>query len=192
MHRQFSRVCRYHFTSDSQNNDFGYVFYASATWSPHALDFPHPIGIGGKIWDDTAANALMTRREKWVDGPREEQARVNSMANEVVLSLANDAVSKVELRIDAMTCSSWAVAFLIRFAISASEAASARAAAAAHLMQTRIQSANVLCAVFRRIRDSVLYRNKIVTIPSVSRSCRRLAIAIQVCRFILRLLLTFL
>ena len=183
-HRQFSRVFRYHFSSDSQNNDFGYVFYASATWGPHVLDFPHPIGIGGKIWDDTAANALMTRREKWVDGPREEQARVNAMAYEVVLSLANFAVSRVELRIDAMTCSSWAVAILIRSAISASEAAAARAAAAAHLMQTRSLSANVLCAALRRIRDSVLYRNKIVTAPIVTHSCCRLAIAIQVCRFI--------
>ncbi len=174
-----SFISRYRFTSDSQNNDFGYIFFASATWSPHALTFPHPVGLGGRIWDESAQNPLMVRAEKWKDAPREEQARTNAMARALVISIVDYATAQVEFKIDALACSTWTVAFLIQSAISESHTAAARAAAAEQLKRTSIQAASVLAAALRRVKDSLIHRNKITVAPSVH-GCRRLTIAIQV------------
>ena len=164
----------------------GFIFYATATWSPHGLNFPHPPAIGGRIWDETGENALVTRYEKWRDAPRDEQACIQSMARGIAVGLADDAVARCELRRDAMMCSVWSVHFLIRSAIDSSESSAALAAAANARRRIRSYSACVLSAACRRVTCRRVYGAKMVTMPSVPRACNRLAVAVQVRRSPLR------
>ena len=179
---RFERRVRFRFCSDSQDNDFGFIFYASATWGPHGLTFPFSPGLGGKVWDDKAEKALVIRREKWKDAPREEQARLFAFARETVVHMADYAVNRVELRIDAALCSAWAVEFLVLSALTTIKVAADRAAAAAARAQVRNRAGNVLCAACRRSQALRTHRNKIINAPSVSHQHRRLLVAIEVYR----------
>lgn len=180
----FTGSHRFRFTSDSQNNDFGFIFYASATWAAHNLQFPHPHRIGGKIWDESAENAIVSHFEKWEDAPRDEQARLFSMARTIALSLADTAVARSELRSDANMCAQWAVRVLVQTAVDSVLQAAAMAAAAQALKRARSEAAAILLATFRRARDFVAHKNKIVNVPSVPHGCRRLAVAVQVWLFV--------
>jgi hypothetical protein len=178
--RLFTPSHRFRFTSDSQNNDFGFIFYASATWAPHNLKFPHPLRIGGKIWDESAESALVLHFEKWEDAPRDEQARLFSMARAIALSLADTAVARSELRRDASMCAEWTVGVLVQTAVDSVLQAVAMAAAAQALKRARSEAAAILLATCRRARDFVAHKSKIVNMPSIPRGCRRLAVAVQV------------
>jgi hypothetical protein len=184
------KVFRFRFTSDSQNNDFGFIFYATATWGLQQLNLPHPPGIGGRIWNDGAETALVVRYKKWADAPLDEQAHVNFLAREIVLSLADAAMSQIELRRNATMCSLWVLNLFIQSAIDSSETAAAQAAAADARMRFRKQSATTLSAACRRARCSRIHGGKVVNIPTVPQGCSRLLVAFQVCRdaMMLRLL----
>ncbi len=178
--RCIEKRVRFRFFSDSQDNDFGFIFYASATWGPHGVPFPFFPGLGGKVWDDQAEKALVIRREKWKDAPREEQARLFAFARETVVHMADSAVNRVELRIDAAMCAAWAVEFLVLSAFAAIKEAADRVAAAAARAQVRNRAGSVLCAACRRTQALRTHRNKIIYAPSVSHQYRRLLAAIQV------------
>ena len=171
---------RFHFTSDSANNDWGFLFYASATWGPHALTFPHMPGIGGRMWDDRGEKALVTRFKQWEDAPREEQARVNAMMRALVCGFGDAAVTRCELRRDAIMCSRWALDLLVRSAVGVSEAAAAAAAAADARRRARLHAASLIISACRRVRVSLTHRQNITVLPLIPPRCRRLTVAVQV------------
>jgi hypothetical protein len=171
---------RFNFTSDSANNDWGFLFYASASWGPHALNFPHPPGIGGRIWDDLGEKALVTRFKQWEDAPREEQARVRAMMASLVCGLSDTVVTRCELRKDAILCAKWALGVLVQSAINSSDAAAAAAAAADVRRRARLEAASLMVSSCRRVRDSFTHRQKITVLPFVPPGCKRLSVAVQV------------
>ena len=182
---------RYRFVSDSQNNDFGFIFYASATWGPNGVTFPFLPGLGGPIWDEKAEKALYIRREKWYDAPHEEQARIFAFARETVIFLADFVVNRIELRIDAAMCSVWAVQLLVLSAFASIQEAEARQAAASARAKIRNQACTILSAACRRTQYLRIHSNQIIIAPSLPQQYRRFSVAIQVQRA-LALLRTFL
>lgn len=94
--------------------------------------------------------------------------------------MADCAVNRVELRIDAAMCAAWAVEFVVLSAFATIKEAADRAAAAAARAQVRNRAGSVLCAACRRTLALRVHRNKIITAPSVSHQYRRLLVAIEV------------
>ncbi len=120
------------------------------------------------------------KHKKWADAPLEEQARVNCLAREIVIALADAALAQIELRRDALICSLWVLNLFVQTAVDSSDAAAAQAAAADAHRRYRKQAATILFAASRRARFFLIHGGKIINPPSVPHGCSRLFVAFQV------------